>query len=117
MTDAKVVDAIAENYVKLVLAMGEQDADYVDAYYGRPEWKAKAAEEKKPLATIREEAMDLFSQLSQVAVPAREIDRLRRESERACDSGATTERGGSSANGDGKAHGTGKGKGNDERSD
>jgi hypothetical protein len=79
ITEAKLVDGIAESYVKLVLAMGEQDADYVDAYYGPPEWKLKAVEEKKPLATIREKAMELFSQLSQVAVPAQEIDRLRLE--------------------------------------
>ena len=33
------MDKIAEQYVKLVLAMGQHDADYVDAYYGPPEWK------------------------------------------------------------------------------
>ena len=43
-SDDKVMDGIAESYVKLVLAMGEQDADYVDAYYGPPEWKSKAVE-------------------------------------------------------------------------
>jgi hypothetical protein len=30
------MDSIAERYVKLVLAMGVQDPDYVDAYYGPP---------------------------------------------------------------------------------
>ena len=30
---------VAEEYVKLVLALGQHDADYVDAYYGPPEWK------------------------------------------------------------------------------
>ena len=29
----------SESYVKLVLAIGEHDADYVDAYYGPPEWR------------------------------------------------------------------------------
>ena len=33
---------IAERYVKLVLALGQHDADYVDAYYGPPEWKQQA---------------------------------------------------------------------------
>ena len=33
---------IAESYVKLVLAVGQHDADYVDAYYGPPEWRAAA---------------------------------------------------------------------------
>jgi len=36
------MDAVAERYVKLVLAVGQHDADYVDAYYGPPEWKAEA---------------------------------------------------------------------------
>ena len=30
---------IAEAYVKLVLKIGQHDADYVDAYYGPDEWK------------------------------------------------------------------------------
>ena len=41
------MNAIAETYVKLVLAMGQHDADYVDAYYGPAEWKDAAAKEKK----------------------------------------------------------------------
>ena len=28
------MNALAERYVKLVLALGQHDADYVDAYYG-----------------------------------------------------------------------------------
>ena len=32
--------AIAERYVKLVLAVGQHDVDYVDAFYGPAEWKA-----------------------------------------------------------------------------
>ena len=35
--------------MKLVLAMGQHDSDYVDAYYGPPEWKKQ---EKKPLDAI-----------------------------------------------------------------
>ena len=35
------MDTIAEQYVKLVLALGQHDADYVDAYYGPPEWKTR----------------------------------------------------------------------------
>ena len=40
---AVTMDTIAEQYVKLVLALGQHDADYVDAYYGPPEWKTEAA--------------------------------------------------------------------------
>jgi len=37
-----LMDQISESYVKLVLALGRHDANYVDAYYGPPEWKAEA---------------------------------------------------------------------------
>ena len=46
------MDTIAEQYVKLVLAMGQHDADYVDAYYGPPEWKKEAETSKVDLETI-----------------------------------------------------------------
>ena len=34
-------DRSPNRYVKLVLALGQHDADYVDAYYGPPEWKTR----------------------------------------------------------------------------
>jgi arylsulfatase A-like enzyme len=46
------MNTIAERYVKLVLALGQHDADYVDAFYGPPEWKAEAERQKSPLAEI-----------------------------------------------------------------
>ncbi|HEX9933026.1 MAG TPA: hypothetical protein VGB08_09315 [Allosphingosinicella sp.] len=36
------MDRIAEDYVKLQLAIGEKEEGYIDAYYGRPEWQAEA---------------------------------------------------------------------------
>ncbi len=36
-TDA--MNAIAERYAHLVLALGQHDPDYVDAFYGPAEWK------------------------------------------------------------------------------
>ncbi|PYL69335.1 MAG: hypothetical protein DMF28_03715, partial [Verrucomicrobia bacterium] len=36
------VNQIAEAYVKLVLATGQHDPDYVDAYYGPQEWKKQS---------------------------------------------------------------------------
>ena len=50
---------IAERYVKLVLALGEHDADYVDAYYGPPEWRDAA--KGRTLDDIREEALLILS--------------------------------------------------------
>ena len=71
------VNEIAEAYVKLVLAMGQHDSDYVDAYYGPPEWK-KQSKEKKPLDTIASEARRLRDQLAKVSEPTDEMERLRR---------------------------------------
>ena len=34
--------SVAEQYVKLVLAVGQHDGDYVDAYYGPPDWRTQA---------------------------------------------------------------------------
>ena len=48
------LDAVAREYVLLVLALGEHDSDYVDAYYGPAEWRAEAA--GWTLATIRTRA-------------------------------------------------------------
>src|SRR5205809_3352072 len=71
------VNEIAEAYVKLVLAMGQHDPDYVDAYYGPPEWK-KQSETKKPLDAIALEATQLRDQLAKISMPADEMARLRR---------------------------------------
>jgi hypothetical protein len=38
-----MINAVAESYVKLVLAVGRHDDNYVDAYYGPPAWKEEAA--------------------------------------------------------------------------
>ncbi len=45
---ASQMDGIAEPYVRLVLAVGEHDSDYVDAFYGPAEWRDQASEEGLP---------------------------------------------------------------------
>ena len=47
------MNSLAESYVRLALAAGVHDADYVDAYYGPPEWRAAAEAEKLPLPEVR----------------------------------------------------------------
>lgn len=46
------MNAVAERYAHLVLALGQHDPDYVDAFYGSAEWKAQAEKEEKSLDTI-----------------------------------------------------------------
>jgi hypothetical protein len=40
---ADAMNAVAERYVHLVLALGQHDPDYVDAFYGPAEWKTHDA--------------------------------------------------------------------------
>ena len=58
------MNAIAERYVKLVLAVGQHDADYVDAFYGPAEWKTEAERRKLPLREIDAAAERLIADLS-----------------------------------------------------
>jgi len=48
------MNSIAESYVKLVLKVGQFDADYVDAYYGPEEWKTSASSINKEDTTVYE---------------------------------------------------------------
>jgi hypothetical protein len=59
------VNDVAQRYVKLVLAMGEHDADYVDAYYGPPEWREEA--KGRTLLAIRNEAAALLDVIPSVS--------------------------------------------------
>jgi hypothetical protein len=42
-TTAEVMNVVAARYVHLVLALGQHDPDYVDAFYGPAEWKTHDA--------------------------------------------------------------------------
>jgi hypothetical protein len=74
---------IALRYVKLVLAVGQHDADYVDAYYGAPELRSEAEARKLPLADIEREAAALEAAVGKTALPPSKDDaelwRLRKQ--------------------------------------
>ncbi|HEX7705073.1 MAG TPA: hypothetical protein VF701_01315 [Thermoanaerobaculia bacterium] len=71
------MNAEAEAYVRLVLAMGQHDADYVDAYYGPPEWRDETDKERPPLETIRERALALADRLAATPSPSDSLVSLR----------------------------------------
>jgi hypothetical protein len=62
-TPAVNMDPVAEGYVKLVLAVGLHDSNYVDAYYGPEKYKTEAEAEALPLESIRSEAEALIAKL------------------------------------------------------
>jgi hypothetical protein len=75
-----VMNRIAESYVKLVLAVGRHDSDYVDAYYGPPAWRAEVEKEQLPLESIKRRTMGVLAELK--TVPSgrlEEFSRLRQE--------------------------------------
>ena len=59
------VDQVASQYVRLVLAMGLHDKDYVDAYYGPPAWKAEVEASNPSLDAIAERAQVLSAWLAE----------------------------------------------------
>ena len=70
---------VAEAYVRLVLALGQHDADFVDAYYGPPEWRADVERESLALDAVLHRARDLTAALERLApsTEAAEIEQLR----------------------------------------
>ncbi|HEU0208986.1 MAG TPA: hypothetical protein VFQ78_08390 [Candidatus Udaeobacter sp.] len=77
------MNTVAERYVYLVLALGQHDPDYVDAYYGPAEWKTQAEEQKKSLDEIGDEAAKLSVTLTETPIAPGAADsglrQLRRE--------------------------------------
>jgi len=71
---------ISREYVRLVLAMGDHDADYVDAYYGPADVKAEAAKAKLSLDDIGKSVTGLAEWLNGVPAAGRdELSRLRHQ--------------------------------------
>lgn len=58
------LDRLAVEYVKLILATGERDPGYVDAYYGPPEWQQEVETAPPELPAIRSRAERLAAELA-----------------------------------------------------
>ena len=71
------MNAAAERYVRLVLSMGEHDPDYVDAYYGPPQWREEVRAVKPPLSRIHDDAIALHDELEAVPRPGEVVEALR----------------------------------------
>jgi hypothetical protein len=64
--NSAMINPLAETYVKLALAAGVHDGDYVDAYSGPTEWRTAAEMEKLPLAEVRARLDTLGRDLAKV---------------------------------------------------
>lgn len=61
------LDAIARDYVGLILEIGEHEDGYVDAYYGPPEWREEAKANLRTLPQLAEEATGLTARLNAIS--------------------------------------------------
>lgn len=57
------IDAISRDYVKLTLELGEQEAGYVDAYYGPPDWALAAKAKPRDMRELGNGIVDLMLRL------------------------------------------------------
>jgi hypothetical protein len=76
--DPQAMNPFAERYIRLVLGMGEHDADYVDAYYGPPELREQVKAANPSLDQIYNDATALRDELRATAVPSDSMLALRR---------------------------------------
>jgi len=70
---------IAREYVRLVLAIGQHDKDYVDAYYGPDDLKKEAERAKLSLDAIAAGVKGLQAQIAGATPEADELPRLRHQ--------------------------------------
>ena len=69
------MNEIAERYVKLVLALGLHDGDYVDAFYGPAAWQAEVDAAKPDLDDIQRSARELLQRIEDLPSDRREASR------------------------------------------
>jgi hypothetical protein len=58
------VDALARDYVRLVLEIDAHEAGYVDAYFGPPEWREAARKNPRTRAALKADADRIGAQLN-----------------------------------------------------
>ena len=67
------LDAVAADYVRLILEIGEREPGYVDAYYGPPQWAEAAKANPRDLPALIQGAATLTGRLE--AISTRGADR------------------------------------------
>ncbi|MEP0984862.1 hypothetical protein [Ekhidna sp.] len=60
------MDSIAEDYVRLMLEIGQHDSDFVDAYYGPEEWRPESKSDSLPADDFITRTNNLISQIQSV---------------------------------------------------
>ena len=63
------LDAVARDYVRLVLELGERDEGYVDAYYGPPAWRRAAHARPRTVPQLAGAAQQLGARVQAMRTP------------------------------------------------
>ena len=71
------MNTAAESYVKLVLSVGEHDPDYVDAYFGPPQWREQVKAKTPSLGEIQSSTEQALQQMLNIPASNEEIHQLR----------------------------------------
>ena len=71
------MDALAADFVKTSLAIGEREEGYIDAYYGPPEWQAAAKADRRSLRELGAAVGALAARIERLPA-ARGLDARRR---------------------------------------
>lgn len=66
------MNEIAEQYVRLILDIGQHDPDFVDAYYGPKEWQDAAKKMKYELTALKDRTDAISNRLKRVRVPRKD---------------------------------------------
>lgn len=72
------LDAIAADYVALILEIGEHEPGYVDAYYGPPEWAQAAKDNLRPVPELIAASRGLTGRLNAIAPAGLDPDHRQR---------------------------------------
>src|SRR5215472_682924 len=72
------LDEAAEGYVHLVLEIGAYDKDFVDAYYGPPQWRIDAEAHARDISQLKAEADRIQAALSAMDTSAQQPVERRR---------------------------------------
>src|SRR5436309_1351650 len=72
MTERDTLDDVADAYVRLVLAVQRHNPNYLDAYFGPPEWRAEARRGRpRPVADLLALAQRLLEKVRAFPVSVR----------------------------------------------
>ena len=72
------LDDAAREYVRLALEIGTHEKDYVDAYYGPPEWKTAAEAQPRTIGDLKAEALRIHAALNTIdPAPLQPLERRR----------------------------------------